>query len=699
MKAKGDCYRAAVVLLVVVCVGIVWARRAAATEPDFYRCLGSSGWAEGSCPGECDPIQFQIKKGGVVKAGPTTDNPWTWTWQEAWGTGDFVVECSCNSGTNWSTVATYTVFEVEIDTAFPAFVAKDEDLSLDCTVNGTTGGTFSWTKVTGPGNVTFSPSATSEDPTFSADETGAYTVKVEYTKEGVTCDDTSGNIYVFDVDITTPAAFPAHVAKDKDLSLDCTVTPTEAGGGTFSWTKASGPGDVTFTESDDQDPDFSADTKGDYTVKVEYTKGGSTADDTSSTITVCDVEITAVDIVGVDQTKNMTATYHPEAGVLDTTTWSITAGGAFATLDDTNEESCKITGVAEGTATVKVVYYYSAGSVTCEDTHNVEVTTCAVVSFSVDCSCERRNFLNVAKNGIFEVAFDKDGDQGEVTIKTVPFALTNYCENHPYWSDGLGRDNEIEVDAPALNTVPDVLYDYAPSSAEYTVKDCVNNVNGETITIKSYPSNEKTYTAETYEIVEKSWDTDNYFDTWWSAKLKVKAEASYGFTEYFQEDTTGPGVHFHGGYYISASAYVDLGIKIPIPVSCLPPGILNVCIDVKLDGKVLGELTKNDDNVMTGKIAAELNFALKAYARAGYNIAYVSAGLKATASAKGSLEGRDGDKNDVYIYADTNLGKLTIFVAAGTGGCWILWGAHETVREWEIYDGYNGQYTHKIFPK
>jgi len=114
MKAKGDCYRAAVVLLVIACVLFVGARQAAATEPDYYRCVGSSCLVWGSCSDGCGPIWFRVRKAAVVKQGPTTENPWTFTWLEAWGTGDFVVECSCDEGENWETAATYKICKITL---------------------------------------------------------------------------------------------------------------------------------------------------------------------------------------------------------------------------------------------------------------------------------------------------------------------------------------------------------------------------------------------------------------------------------------------------------------------------------------------------------------------------------------------------------------------------------------------------------
>ena len=134
--------------------------------------------------------------------------------------------------------------------------------------------------------MTFSPSSSAEDPTFSADATGTYTVQVQYTRGGKTCEDTSGDIVVMKVEIDTPASFPVYVCLDGSLQLDCAVTPGAATGGSYSWDVVSCPDAAVYqwTSAGTASPEFSASTPGLYTVKVEYTKGGVTCDDTSGDI-------------------------------------------------------------------------------------------------------------------------------------------------------------------------------------------------------------------------------------------------------------------------------------------------------------------------------------------------------------------------------------------------------------------------------
>jgi|GEM_PF-3473983 len=127
---------------------------------------------------------------------------------------------SASPGATASDTCKVTIFDVDITTpsSFPEYVCINGNLSLGSTVypaDTNSAGTFSWSKV-GPGTVTFT-SSTSEDPNFSANQTGNYTAKVEFTiddspggctESPITVSDTSGTIGVGDVDITgfTPAS-------------------------------------------------------------------------------------------------------------------------------------------------------------------------------------------------------------------------------------------------------------------------------------------------------------------------------------------------------------------------------------------------------------------------------------------------------------------------------------------------------------
>jgi Protein-arginine deiminase (PAD)/FlgD Ig-like domain len=287
--------------------------------------------------------------------------------------GDYVVQVAYAEGGDsvTDTSGTITVVGVDITTpsSFPAYVDMGDTLSLGCTAAGATGGTYVWSKVSGPGTVTFSPSASSEDPTFSVDQLGDYVVQVEYTVNGITVSDISGTInaaHAVTVVLDVPSSFPVYTGVGNALQLGCTYS---GGGGSFSWTKVSGPGTVTFSPSATTAyPTFSADQAGNYVAQVEYTEGGRTDSDTSGTITVVAVDITAPlsfpAYVAVGSPLQLGGT--PLGATGGTYSWTKVSGPGTVTFSPSaSSESPTFTADQPGEYTVQVEY--AVGGVTVSD--------------------------------------------------------------------------------------------------------------------------------------------------------------------------------------------------------------------------------------------------------------------------------------------------------------------------------------------
>jgi type II secretory pathway component GspD/PulD (secretin) len=293
--------------------------------------------------------------------------------------GLYRAKAICGSSDDGATIDV-TAIDVQIDTSFPATMALGGTQSLACTPLGATGGTFSWSKASGPGTVTFSPSATAEDPTFSASAAGTYTVQVQYTKNGATASKTSGTITVstVSVSITTPSSFPGYVGADNALQLDC--TPSGITGGTYSWSKASGPGTVSFSNATAKNPTFSATVAGDYVVQVQYTTHGITASAASGTITVVGVGVT---------TPSAFPAYTPSATALQldctptvsggTYSWSKVSGPGTVNFSSTTAKNPTFTASTVGDYVVRV--QYTVNGVTVSGTSgtitvfNISITT------------------------------------------------------------------------------------------------------------------------------------------------------------------------------------------------------------------------------------------------------------------------------------------------------------------------------------
>jgi hypothetical protein len=224
---------------------------------------------------------------GIVtfSGGGTTPNP-TFT---ASAIGDYTVQVQCQvNGVQVSKVSgTIKVVGVDITTPnFPANVSVNNPLQLDCTPS-VTGGTYSWSIASGPPVGNFS-STTAKNPTFTTGTVGTYTLQVQYTIDGSTVTATTGSIGAFAVGIVVPSAFPAYVGTGSPLQLEC-VPMGSIGEGTYSWSKVSGPGDVTFSDASSRTPTFTATVSGNYVVQVVYANGGFNSIDISGTITAVDV--------------------------------------------------------------------------------------------------------------------------------------------------------------------------------------------------------------------------------------------------------------------------------------------------------------------------------------------------------------------------------------------------------------------------
>jgi len=121
-----------------------------------------------------------------------------------------------------------------------------------------------------------------------------YYVSVKVTDGDDPCKaDTLGcKVYVVEVEIDEPDDFPVYIGLDAGLTLEASVSPATASGGTFSWSQVSGPaGAGTFESGDVATTSFSADTVGTYTVQIEYSIGGITCSALSGTIEVCDAKM------------------------------------------------------------------------------------------------------------------------------------------------------------------------------------------------------------------------------------------------------------------------------------------------------------------------------------------------------------------------------------------------------------------------
>ena len=200
-----------------------------------------------------------------------------------------------------------------------------------------------WTKVSGPGTVTFGDSS-AVDTTVSFSEIGTYVLQLEGDDGDKTDTDT--------VQIVCGHAAPSVAAgSDQTISLPSSATldgtvsddgfPASPGSVSVTWTKTSGPGTVTFGDSSLVDTTAGFSTSGTYVLRITADDGDKTAYDeltvtvnpanTAPTVSAgSDDECTLPSGVTLDGTVSDDGYPNPPASV--TTTWSKTSGPGTVTF-------------------------------------------------------------------------------------------------------------------------------------------------------------------------------------------------------------------------------------------------------------------------------------------------------------------------------------------------------------------------------
>jgi len=403
------------------------------------------------------------------------------------------------------------------------------------------------------------------------------------------------------------------------------------------------------------------------------------------------VDITGIDVVGVDQTTQMTATYSPaEIPQGFTVTWT-SSDIQKAEMQDNTET---IVGKAEGQVVISVSYYDPTTSLEGTDTRDVSVTKCFIKSFSCSCQHQGREDIDVATDGKFQVAFFDGESPEDVTISVVPGVLGNYCvvPAHCYWT-GIGRQISITAEAPEYEAVPPILYFYEPTSAEYEVNDCVHDPNKVKITVESFPSASTSYEKDLFKL-EKNLKPGELWKKFWAYKVDFGFHLQYGGQESLAEDSDSWRVDYNGKWFLNGSAGIDAELSIPLPIPPpVPPDFAKVGVGV--GGSLTAGLTASTVNRAPLTIAgeAEASVYIKIFVKAGYSFAYAEAGAKASAGLAGPFV--NPRTIEIEVDGTLTLGKLTVYVAVGSDS---IFGKYEAKRERVIYEGKSWPVDVPVFP-
>ena len=169
----------------------------------------------------------------------------------------------------------------------PASASLDGTVTDDGLPNPPGATTPTWTKVSGPGTVTFgNPNAV--DTTASSRAAGTYVLRLSVTDSALTANDEVTVV----VNPPSPTNAPPSVSAGADqtvtlhrpsASLDGTVTddglPNPPGATTPTWSKVSGPGTVTFGNPNAVDTTATFSAAGTYVLQLSVNDSALTATD------------------------------------------------------------------------------------------------------------------------------------------------------------------------------------------------------------------------------------------------------------------------------------------------------------------------------------------------------------------------------------------------------------------------------------
>ena len=228
---------------------------------------------------------------GVAKVEVSTDGGSTWnlatgtaSWSYSWAIpsdGSYTIQSRAtdNAGNVENPGAGVSV---TLDNTAPVVSAGPDEITnttftQTATASDATSMTYSWTKVSGPGTITFgSPNAL--ETTISASADGAYVIQFTASDAaGISASSTMNLTWD-----TSPPTVSAGADKITNAVFTQTAAASDATSMTYSWSKASGPGTITFGSPNALSTTISASADGAYV--IQFTTTDAAGNSASSTM-------------------------------------------------------------------------------------------------------------------------------------------------------------------------------------------------------------------------------------------------------------------------------------------------------------------------------------------------------------------------------------------------------------------------------
>ncbi len=237
--------------------------------------------------------------------------------------------------------------------------------------------TTTWSKVSGPGTVTFgNASAKATTATFSA--SGSYTLRLTASDSALSASD--------DIVVTVNAAAAnqapvVNAGADQTITLPATASlsgtvtddgkPNPPAAVTTTWSKVSGPGTVTFGNASAKATTATFSVSGSYTLRLTASDSAlSASDDIVVTVNAAAANQAPVVNAGADQTITLPATASLSGTVTDdgkpnppaavTTTWSKVSGPGTVTFGNASAKATTATFSVSGSYTLRLTASDSA---------------------------------------------------------------------------------------------------------------------------------------------------------------------------------------------------------------------------------------------------------------------------------------------------------------------------------------------------
>ncbi|MGE0171914.1 MAG: Ig-like domain repeat protein [Oligoflexales bacterium] len=261
-------------------------------------------------------------------------------------------------------------------------------VSVDATSSGAT--TYQWTKISGAGTVTFG-SATAEDTTISASADGVYVIRLTTT-------DAAGNSAFDELSFTWDVTAPSvNVGGDIVANAQTNINAVTSGGATYQWTKASGPGTVTFTTPTAEDTAASMNTDGAYVLRLTVTDaaGNSAFDELNFTRDTAAPTVNA----GADLVANATKSINATVTGAITYSWTKQSGPGTITFGSASAEDTTAFANSEGSYVLRLTATDAAGNSAFDELSFVWDTTAPSVNVGADRTEAAQFTLNATVTG------------------------------------------------------------------------------------------------------------------------------------------------------------------------------------------------------------------------------------------------------------------------------------------------------------